>query len=67
MVSTTEKKKGIMKKIRTMEGFFWAWHFFAFGLFSTGLSSAITAPLAAAYATSGALGRKDSENMLTVG
>ncbi len=36
----------------------WAKYFFAFGLFSAGLSSAITAPLAAAYATSGALGWK---------
>ncbi len=34
----------------------WAKNIFAFGLFSAGLSSAITAPLAAAYATSGALG-----------
>ncbi|WP_432408360.1 Nramp family divalent metal transporter [Wukongibacter sp. M2B1] len=34
----------------------WAKYFFAFGLFSAGLSSSITAPLAAAYATSGALG-----------
>lgn len=34
----------------------WAKYFFAFGLFSAGLSSAITAPLAAAYATAGALG-----------
>ncbi|SHJ71452.1 Nramp family divalent metal transporter [Paramaledivibacter caminithermalis] len=36
----------------------WAKYFFAFGLFSAGLSSSITAPLAAAYATSGALGWK---------
>lgn len=31
-------------------------YFFALGLFAAGLTSAITAPLAAAYATSGALG-----------
>ena len=36
----------------------WAKYFFAFGLFAAGLSSTITAPLAAAYATSGALGWK---------
>jgi len=36
----------------------WAKNIFAFGLFSAGLSSAVTAPLAAAYATSGALGWK---------
>ena len=36
----------------------WAKNIFAFGLFSAGLSSSITAPLAAAYATSGALGWK---------
>jgi manganese transport protein len=36
----------------------WAKNIFAFGLFSAGLSSAITAPLAAAYATAGALGWK---------
>jgi NRAMP (natural resistance-associated macrophage protein)-like metal ion transporter len=36
----------------------WAKYFFAFGLFSAGLSSSITAPLAAAYATAGALGWK---------
>lgn len=34
----------------------YAGYFFALGLFSAGLSSAITAPLAAAYAVSGALG-----------
>lgn len=34
----------------------WAKWFFAIGLFSAGFSSAITAPLAGAYATSGALG-----------
>lgn len=34
----------------------WAKNIFAFGLFSAGLSSAVTAPLAAAYATAGALG-----------
>lgn len=34
----------------------WAKNIFALGLFSAGLSSAITAPLAAAYATAGALG-----------
>jgi len=34
----------------------WANLFFGIGLFSAGISSAITAPLAAAYATSGALG-----------
>ncbi len=34
----------------------WAKYFFALGLFSAGLSSSITAPLAAAYATAGALG-----------
>lgn len=33
----------------------WAKWFFAIGLFAAGFSSAITAPLAAAYATSGAL------------
>ncbi|WP_320046660.1 Nramp family divalent metal transporter [uncultured Ilyobacter sp.] len=36
----------------------WAKYFFAFGLFSAGLSSTITAPLAAAYATAGAMGWK---------
>src|SRR6056297_50100 len=36
----------------------WDKNIFAFGLFSAGLSSAVTAPLAAAYATSGALGWK---------
>lgn len=40
----------------------WAKYFFAFGLFSAGLSSSITAPLAAAYATSGALGWKKDFN-----
>jgi Mn2+/Fe2+ NRAMP family transporter len=30
--------------------------FFAFGLFAAGLTSAITAPLAVAYATAGCLG-----------
>ena len=34
----------------------WAKWFFATGLFAAGLTSAITAPLAAAYATAGALG-----------
>lgn len=34
----------------------WARVFFAIGLFAAGLTSAITAPLAAAYATAGALG-----------
>ncbi len=34
----------------------WAGVFFAVGLFAAGLTSSITAPLAAAYATSGALG-----------
>ncbi len=34
----------------------WAKVFFSFGLFASGLTSAITAPLAAAYATAGALG-----------
>jgi manganese transport protein len=34
----------------------WAKWFFAIGLFSAGFSSAITAPLAGAFATSGALG-----------
>ncbi len=34
----------------------WARSFFGLGLFAAGLTSAITAPLAAAYATSGALG-----------
>lgn len=34
----------------------WAKAFFAIGLFAAGMTSAITAPLAAAYATSGALG-----------
>lgn len=34
----------------------WARSFFSLGLFAAGLSSAITAPLAAAYATAGALG-----------
>lgn len=33
--------------------------FFALGLFSAGLTSAITAPLAAAYAVTGALGLSD--------
>lgn len=36
----------------------WAGIFMAFGLFAAGISSAITAPLAAAYATSGILGWK---------
>ncbi|HUH11594.1 MAG TPA: Nramp family divalent metal transporter [Longimicrobiales bacterium] len=36
----------------------WARGFFALGLAAAGLSSAITAPLAAAYATAGALGWK---------
>jgi Mn2+/Fe2+ NRAMP family transporter len=36
----------------------YASYFFAIGLFSAGLTSAITAPLAAAYALSGALGWK---------
>jgi NRAMP (natural resistance-associated macrophage protein)-like metal ion transporter len=36
----------------------WAKYFFAFGLFAAGLSSTITAPLAAAYATAGAMGWK---------
>lgn len=36
----------------------YAKYFFALGLFSAGLTSAITAPLAAAYAVSGALGWK---------
>ena len=34
----------------------WARYFFAAGLFAAGLSSAVTAPLAAAYAVCGALG-----------
>ena len=34
----------------------WARYFFAAGLLAAGLTSAITAPLAAAYATAGALG-----------
>jgi Mn2+/Fe2+ NRAMP family transporter len=34
----------------------WARSFFSLGLFAAGLSSAITAPLAAAYAAAGALG-----------
>ncbi|MCV2886432.1 Nramp family divalent metal transporter [Aestuariibacter sp. AA17] len=34
----------------------WAGHFFSLGLFSAGLTSAITAPLAGAYAVCGALG-----------
>ncbi len=34
----------------------WARSFYGLGLFAAGLTSAITAPLAAAYATSGALG-----------
>lgn len=34
----------------------WARVFFAIGLFAAGLTSAITAPLAAAYATAGAMG-----------
>jgi len=38
----------------------WAKWFFAIGLFAAGFSSAITAPLAAAYATTGALGWKDN-------
>ncbi|ACB84727.1 Nramp family divalent metal transporter [Natranaerobius thermophilus] len=38
----------------------WAKWFFAIGLFGAGLSSAVTAPLAGAYATAGALGwRRD--------
>ena len=36
----------------------WAKIFIAFGLFAAGVSSAVTAPLAAAYATSGILGWK---------
>jgi NRAMP (natural resistance-associated macrophage protein)-like metal ion transporter len=40
----------------------WAKYFFAFGLFSAGLSSAITAPLGAAYAISGALGWEKNFN-----
>lgn len=36
----------------------WAGVFMAFGLFAAGISSAITAPLAAAYATSGIMGWK---------
>lgn len=36
----------------------WAQAFFALGLFAAGLTSAITAPLAAAFAVSGALGWK---------
>lgn len=36
----------------------WAKIFMAFGLFAAGVSSAVTAPLAAAYATSGILGWK---------
>ncbi len=36
----------------------WAKIFLAFGLFAAGISSAVTAPLAAAYATSGILGWK---------
>ncbi len=36
----------------------WAKVFFSFGLFAAGLTSSITAPLAAAYATVGALGWK---------
>ncbi len=36
----------------------WAKVFLAFGLFAAGISSAVTAPLAAAYATSGILGWK---------
>lgn len=34
----------------------WAKYVFAFGIFAAGISSSITAPLAAAYATAGALG-----------
>jgi NRAMP (natural resistance-associated macrophage protein)-like metal ion transporter len=34
----------------------WAKYFMAFGLFAAGISSAVTAPLAAAYAASGILG-----------
>jgi Mn2+/Fe2+ NRAMP family transporter len=34
----------------------WARFFFALGLFAAGMTSAVTAPLAAAYATSGVLG-----------
>jgi manganese transport protein len=40
----------------------WAKWFFAIGLFAAGFSSAVTAPLAAAYATTGALGWKDDLN-----
>lgn len=36
----------------------WAGVFFAVGLFAAGMTSAVTAPLAAAYATAGALGWK---------
>lgn len=39
-----------------------AQYFFALGLFAAGLSSAITAPLAAAYAVSGALGWQTNLN-----
>ncbi len=38
----------------------WARYFFAAGLLAAGLTSAITAPLAAAYATAGALGWRRS-------
>ena len=41
----------------------WAKIFMAFGLFAEGVSSAVTAPLAAAYATAGILGwKKDLKN-----
>ncbi|MCK8827353.1 Nramp family divalent metal transporter [Natroniella acetigena] len=41
----------------------WARWFFSIGLFAAGFSSAVTAPLAAAYATSGALGwEKDMDS-----
>ena len=40
----------------------WAMWFFAIGLFGAGFSSAVTAPLAAAYATTGALGWEKGMN-----
>ena len=46
---------GMAKQLQPLLGA-WAKYFFAVGLLAAGLTSAITAPLAAAYATSGALG-----------
>lgn len=40
----------------------WAESFFALGIFAAGLTSSITAPLAASYAVCGALNRNESRN-----